>query len=512
MNRNAPKRWPVAAAIMVAVSLPATSAGQALRLPGHNLAPEARPHRRAGGESFPPLPLPATPLRRTERKRQPAPPALVAKLAYAPVHYEVKGGRRVARREWLNITDDIRNLLRWSQKTLKVPAYRHLETGWGQFGFDPQEIPVLYITGHEPLPPLTDEQVTRLRRFVLDGGTIIANACCGDKRFTGSFRREIARVFPRRELAPLPLDHPVWWSHFKIDRVNYRKGLSKSLVSVPYLEGINIGCRTAVFFAPIDLANGWYGQMPPKWPEGSWIVGQDARKIGDNLITYILANYQLGRFLATEKVLYQQARPTRDEFVIAQVVHSGDWDPNPSALPNLLRFVQDNSTLQVQFKREVVDLSDIDVFKHPVLYMVGHRDFKLSSEQVQRLRTYLEAGGVLIAEACCGRKAFDEAFRREIKGVLPDEPLRPLPADHPLYNALFEIKEVAYTPLVQQESPGLRRPTLEGITHNGQLCVIYSRYALGNGWEQFPHPYSKGYSEPDALRLAANILVYAMTH
>ena len=35
--------------------------------------PPAKPHRRKAGESFPPLPLPATPLRRTERKRPPAP-------------------------------------------------------------------------------------------------------------------------------------------------------------------------------------------------------------------------------------------------------------------------------------------------------------------------------------------------------------------------------------------------------------------------------------------------------
>ena len=45
-------------------------------------APPAAPQRRKGGEGVPPLPLPATPLRRTERKRPPAPPALVAKIQY----------------------------------------------------------------------------------------------------------------------------------------------------------------------------------------------------------------------------------------------------------------------------------------------------------------------------------------------------------------------------------------------------------------------------------------------
>ena len=49
--------------------------------------PPAKPQRRTGGESFPPLPLPATPIRRTERKRPPAPPALVGKIALGPVKW-----------------------------------------------------------------------------------------------------------------------------------------------------------------------------------------------------------------------------------------------------------------------------------------------------------------------------------------------------------------------------------------------------------------------------------------
>ena len=43
--------------------------------------PEAPPKRVNGAEGFPPLPLPATPLRRTERHRQPTPPALFGKVA-----------------------------------------------------------------------------------------------------------------------------------------------------------------------------------------------------------------------------------------------------------------------------------------------------------------------------------------------------------------------------------------------------------------------------------------------
>ncbi len=50
------------------------------------------------------------------------------------------------------------------------------------------------------------------------------------------------------------------------------------------------------------------------------------------------------------------------------------------------------------------------------------------------LGRYLKAGGLLLADACCGRLGFDAAFRREIAKALPDQKLERLPADHPLYH------------------------------------------------------------------------------
>ena len=53
---------------------------------------------------------------------------------------------------------------------------------------------------------------------------------------------------------------------------------------------------------------------------------------------------------------------------------------------------------------------------------------------------------------------------------------------------------------------------LEGVMLDGRLAVAYSRFDLGDGWEQFAHPYAYGYGEKDALRIGTNLLVYAVTH
>jgi hypothetical protein len=474
--------------------------GLNLNLPGHNQPPPARPQRRSGGEGVPPLPLPATPLRRSEKKREPAPPVLVAKAAYTGNVY--------------NITNDVLNLLNWAGSDLQI-TYRPVTIPLDRFTFDPTEIPVFYLTGHDPIPMLTITQAQKLRRYVYGGGTILANACCGCPEFAESFRRMIKSVFPDRPLHRLSPEHPIFHCFHEIADVRFQQGRDKFFTAEPLLEGIDLGCRTAVIFAPADLANGWYGQNPSNnYPQGLWIMFQDARKLGANIVHYLLANVLYARAFPLTLVQYQdQAEtPNAQRVEIAQLIHQGDWDPNPYALQRLQKYLAENSTLKVEFRRKTIDPGDPAIFNFPLLYIVGHREFVLSDQQVSTLRGYLLNGGVLLAESCCGRREFDLAFRREIKRVLPDYRMNPLAADHPMYQVDYKIGEVGLSPLGKKYFPDLHRPFLEGIEINGRLGVIYSQLALANGWEGIEHPYSAGYDQTDALRLGVNIVIYNLTH
>jgi hypothetical protein len=264
-----------------------------------------------------------------------------------------------------------------------------------------------------------------------------------------------------------------------------------------------------VIFSPYDMTCGWDGHEHPR---GTRIVVDQARQLGANLVTYVLGMFQLGRFLSTTKVYHEAEAPSRDDFIFAQLMHEGDWDPDPSAVHSLLKHARDNSTLEVKFKRQQVRLKDQETVNYPLIYMTGHRDFVWNQDDVARLQKYLKAGGLLLADACCGRTAFDLAFRRELAKVFPDQRLQKLPPDHPLYRCHYEIKECDYTPRVREDFGQLSGPELEGITLDNRLAVIYSKFDLGNGWEQFPHPYSYGLKDDSALQIGTNVLVYATTH
>jgi Domain of unknown function (DUF4159) len=467
----------------------------------------AKPQRRKAGESFPPLPLPVTPLRRTERKRPPAPPALVAKMALGETRFRTVNGKRVAYRDWMTDPGDIDSLLSWLNQKLGI-RYRPVEGDFTHFSYDPREIPAILLAGHQSFH-LGEEVQRSLARYVLDGGTIIGDACCGWKDFDNAFQTQVNALLPGRRLRRLEPDDPLLGAYYRLGDFKYQRADGSRYVDRPCIEGIYVGCRLGVLYSPIDLTCGWDNHDHPR---GKRVVIDQARQIGANYISYLLGSFQLGRFLSSTKVYHEKKAPDRDAFVMGQIVHDGDWDPDPSAVYNLLKAARQSSTINVKFKREDVRLSERRALAHPVLYMTGHHDFRFKKEEVARLRGYLKAGGLLFADACCGRLSFDGAFRREIRRVLPDSRLKMLPADHPVYHTLYDIKQVSYSPLVERDLGRLTKPTLEGISIDGKLAVLYSRFDLGDGWEMFPHPFSRGYSSKDALKIGVNALVYALTH
>ncbi len=472
--------------------------------------PRAKPQRRSAGESLPPLPLPATPLRRSERKRQPSPPALVGMITFSGQKFEIRGGKRVPVEVFPTVHIDIERLTNYANHKLGI-RYRYVTMTLKSFSWDPVELPLLYITGWTPMPRLSEAMLGKLRRYLYDGGTLVVHAQCGRKEFVDSARRELARLFPNRQLSMLDTDSPLFRSYFRITKMQFRKDDNPFKSIPPYLGVIYLGCRPAVVFSPIDLNCGWDVVNRPI--QGGILYHQrDALALGVNIVTCTLANLKYARAFATEKIYHQQDQKTRDQLVLGQIVHGGDWDPTPHALPNLMKFIAAHTTLNVQFKRVPVSLTEEKAFDHVVLYMTGLRDFKFTDGEVSGLRTYLASGGVLVADAAAGRKGFDAAFRREIRRVLPKAALGTVGLSSPLYAAPFKIAAVDYTDAVKALEPDLNAPTLEGIAIDGSLAVIYSRFSLGNGWEQIPYTYSLGYGDADALRLGVNILAYAVTH
>ena len=471
-------------------------------------APPLKPARASAAEGIPPLPLPAQPLRRTEKKKPPRPPVVVVKI---------KTGTRL---DWGTDPNDVNNLLIWMKSNLGV-NFTYEKRRLGQINLEAGNVPVLYRSGHHAFS-FSPAQRRQLRQYLLGGGMMIFDACCGRQEFAESARREIKAILPEYRLKPISPDHPIFNCYYqnagwvRFTRHSLKQDSSLRSRGPSGIEGVEIACRMAVVFSPHDLSCGW--DMHTHTTDGStYIQSEDALKIGANLIAYATATKNMGISLAQAKT-YVDAGPSKtDKFCVGQLVHEGDWNPDPVGLLNLLDTLGQTTAVKISFTVEPTQPVAKQLGRYPFVYMTGHDDFTWNQAQVAAIRQYLHNGGFLFAEACCGRKKFDLAFRREIAKVLGPQTdnsasLQILPLNHPIYSIYHNIQKVQLTQAANFRSLGglANSPKLEGAVVNRRLAVVYSPLALNVGWRVRSIPYAVGYSSKSSLELGINTVMYAL--
>ena len=123
---------------------------------------------------------------------------------------------------------------------------------------------------------------------------------------------------------------------------------------------------------------------------------------------------------------------------ICRVKYSGggDWYSDPSSLPNLLKFINENTNVQLATVEARISLEDNEIFNYPYLYLTGHGNVRFSESEIENLRRHLHSGGFLHADDNYG---LDKSFRREMKRVFPNKDWVELPFDHPLYHTYFDF-------------------------------------------------------------------------
>ena len=80
------------------------------------------------------------------------------------------------------------------------------------------ETPFLFMNGHNDFV-LTDEELENLRKYLVHGGFFFASGCCTNPNFPKAWRREFGRLFPQERVRPIPYDHLIYRSFYKIDRI-----------------------------------------------------------------------------------------------------------------------------------------------------------------------------------------------------------------------------------------------------------------------------------------------------
>ncbi len=478
---------------------------------GTKEAPQAPPRNINAAEAVAPLPLPATPLRRTERKKPPQPDCLVGKVIWGEsASFMDTTGQTLDIADWNLCPTDTEKFVQ-SARALDL-TYHWQNTNLNDFHYDPKKLPALLFSGVRTLK-LSDAHIQALRDYVLNGGMIICDSIAGSPYFYDSAKAIFLKAFPESRFRAIPADHPLYHMIVDVDRVRYAGGNGPS---APSLEGIYVGCRAGVLVSKFGLGCGWNHNLErlKELPQAAYYDVKSANDIGVDLAAYIVGYAEVGVVEGRPEIfgLADEQRPT-DEFVFAQIKHDGVWNVHPGAATALLMKLRRYTSVRVNLKRVGVDAGQDNLVSYPFLYMTGLDDFSFSQNERSALERYLNRGGVLVINNGLGLGAFDAAVRRELERLLPQATLEPIPADHGLHGGLFDTSSVQYSPALAKSKPELNnKPYLLGITIDGDLRVIYSPYDLEAGWLEVHYPQMRGYEPVSAQRLGMNVIVYMMTH
>jgi hypothetical protein len=195
-------------------------------------------------------------------------------------------------------------------------------------------------------------------------------------------------------------------------------------------------------------------------------------------------------------------------FKIARLKYNGggDWYNDPQEEVNLLKFVKQNTLIDVEPTYEFVEISSEKLYSYPFIFLTGHGNIVLTDLEAQRLRTYLENGGFIYADDDYG---IDKPFRRELKKIFPDRDLVELPFSHGLYHAQYDFSN---GPSKTHEHDG-KPPQGFGIFHRGRLVLYYTYESNpSDAWnDESVHGDSPAKRE-EALKFGTNIVVWALTH
>ena len=194
------------------------------------------------------------------------------------------------------------------------------------------------------------------------------------------------------------------------------------------------------------------------------------------------------------------------EIAVLKYNGGGDWYANPTALPNLIAFANENIGTNIKTEPATVEVGSSAIFNYPYLHMTGHGNVVFNSSEAENLRTYLLAGGFLHIDDNYGMDAF---VRTEIRKVFPETDLIELPTNHPIFHGKYDFPNGLPKIHEHDASPS----QAFGIIVDGRLVCLYTYESdIGDGWEDAEVHHDSEYIRQKALEMGANILEYVFTN
>lgn len=194
---------------------------------------------------------------------------------------------------WDTAPKALRNLLQGLNETAGLavsPQRRTIPITFDELS----RFPIAYMHGRYRFR-LGEQEQEALKKYLSRGTTLIADSCCGSKKFDRSFRDLMSEMYPDHPLERIPADHLIYSKALggpQVDQVRLRKlvpaqagaSLKARVETVPpMLEGIEIDGRYVVIYSRYDISCALENQTSLAC---DGYEEQDAMKLGIKVVLY----------------------------------------------------------------------------------------------------------------------------------------------------------------------------------------------------------------------------------
>lgn len=184
----------------------------------------------------------------------------------------------------------------------------------------------------------------------------------------------------------------------------------------------------------------------------------------------------------------------------------GDWYSNPTSLPNLVKYCNQNLNTDIDANVAVVDAGSLDIFNYPFLHMTGHGNVFFDDSDVKNLRSYLLAGGFIHIDDNYGMKDY---VMSQMQKVFPELQWVELPYSHEIFAKPYHFQEGL--PKIHEHDN--KPPQAFAMIYEGRMvCLLTYECDLGDGWEDQRVHYDSDEARLKALKMGANIIRYAFSY
>jgi len=366
------------------------------------------------------------------------------------------------------------------------------------------EAPILFISGSKAVE-FTEEEMLKLREYLLRGGTILAEPSDHSEAFTGSMEQLMRLMFsekdyPDYELKPLAADHGI----YTVIKQPWKRR--------PRLRGVSDGSRTFFLISDDYLSRDWQTNQ----------VDSDAFRLAMNLLFYAT---DLGALEGKFAAMLPDTAPAKEREAVlrvARVKHTGtkrspsDWNAGAMCWRKFAPYVKHITGCELTEASPVIlAKSSLDDIR--ILHLTGREKLTLSMKERAELKQFVASGGTVLVDAYAG----SPAFAASAKTILTDTfgPLQTLPTDHVLAEGRFEGGE-DLSDGVQFKLPARRLLRSRDEPTRGQKllvawdkkrpAVFFSEFDLASAMADIENYRSLGYKPKSARKILGNIAAYVM--